>query len=328
MASNIDATKPTAGNATTSSVRDNFSAAKTEIEALQTQVGSDSLPTHIADTAAHGATGAVVGTTNTQTLTNKTLTSPDINGGTIDDAVIGGASAAAGTFTTGVFNTSLGVGGSPGVGGDLEVIGATSATLETRTSTGGRRIALLASDSSGALIGTRSNHALAIMTNNSQVAEFGTNGDFSMANAAGPALLNEAATSTNPTHVPNKADPDTGVGWVSADVGAAIAGGAEAFRWDASGNIQLQGSIKMDDGNVLLSRDSTSFRMVTNASLPIELRTVDAQPIIFKTTNTERMRIDANTGGTGGAGSAGAGNQYVELNINGSRYKLLHDGTI
>lgn len=34
---------------------------------------------HINATAAHGATGAVVGTTNTQTLTNKTLTSPKIN---------------------------------------------------------------------------------------------------------------------------------------------------------------------------------------------------------------------------------------------------------
>jgi hypothetical protein len=36
------------------------------------------LTTHTAATAAHGATGAVVGTTNTQTLTNKTLTSPAI----------------------------------------------------------------------------------------------------------------------------------------------------------------------------------------------------------------------------------------------------------
>lgn len=35
MASNIDITKPEAGTATTQSVRDNFSAAKTEIEALQ-----------------------------------------------------------------------------------------------------------------------------------------------------------------------------------------------------------------------------------------------------------------------------------------------------
>lgn len=34
---------------------------------------------HAALTAAHGATGAVVGTTNTQTLTNKTLTSPAIS---------------------------------------------------------------------------------------------------------------------------------------------------------------------------------------------------------------------------------------------------------
>jgi len=33
-------------------------------------------------------------------------------------------------------------------------------------------------------------------------------------------------------------------------------------------------------------------------------------------------------GGAGGTGSAGAGNQYVELNINGTTYKLLHDGTV
>jgi hypothetical protein len=51
--------------------------------AIQSQLnakaaGSD-LTTHTGATEAHGATGAVVGTTNTQTLTNKTLTSPVIN---------------------------------------------------------------------------------------------------------------------------------------------------------------------------------------------------------------------------------------------------------
>lgn len=44
-------------------------------------VGSDlqAVSTHTDATAAHGASGAVVGTTNTQTLTNKTLTSPKFN---------------------------------------------------------------------------------------------------------------------------------------------------------------------------------------------------------------------------------------------------------
>jgi hypothetical protein len=38
--------------------------------------------------------------------------------------------------------------------------------------------------------------------------------------------------------------------------------------------------------------------------------------------------VATGSGTTGGTGSAGAGNQYVELSIGGTTYKLLHDGTV
>jgi hypothetical protein len=60
--------------------------------AIQTQLNdkasSTDLTTHTGSTEAHGATGAVVGTTNSQTLTNKTLTSPIVSGLTLSDSSI------------------------------------------------------------------------------------------------------------------------------------------------------------------------------------------------------------------------------------------------
>jgi hypothetical protein len=38
--------------------------------------------------------------------------------------------------------------------------------------------------------------------------------------------------------------------------------------------------------------------------------------------------IPVSSGTTGGTGSAGSGNQYVELEIAGTIYKVLHDGTV
>ena len=69
--------------------------------AIQTQLddkaSSSDLTTHGNLTEAHGATGAVVGTTNTQTLTNKTLTSP-----TLTDPVLGTPSSGTLTNATGL----------------------------------------------------------------------------------------------------------------------------------------------------------------------------------------------------------------------------------
>jgi hypothetical protein len=73
--------------------------AQSKISGLTTDLGNKAsasdLTTHTGATEAHGATGAVVGTTNTQTLTNKTLTSPVVSGLTLSDGsiVLEGATA-------------------------------------------------------------------------------------------------------------------------------------------------------------------------------------------------------------------------------------------
>ena len=63
--------------------------------------------------------------TGSQTLTNKTLTSPDIDGGTIDNAIIGGTTAAAGSFTTITASGEITANGGIALGdGDLATFGA------------------------------------------------------------------------------------------------------------------------------------------------------------------------------------------------------------
>jgi hypothetical protein len=61
-------------------------------------------------------------------------------------------------------------------------------------------------------------------------------------NAAGPGFLNEAATATNPTLVPNRADLDTGIGWGTTNELTLVTAGAERVRVDASGNLGIGGN--------------------------------------------------------------------------------------
>jgi hypothetical protein len=48
----------------------------------------------------------------------------------------------------------------------------------------------------------------------------------------------------------------------------------------------------------------------------------------FRSSETDGDLVVMSSAATGGAGSAGAGNQYVQLTIDGVTYKVLHDGTV
>ena len=58
-------------------------------------------------------------------------------------------------------------------------------------------------------------------------------GSFYANDAAGPAVMDEAATTTNPTLIPNKAEVDTGIGWAS-DTIHIVLGGADEYSFSAT----------------------------------------------------------------------------------------------
>ncbi len=74
MTSNIDANKPTAGLATTASVRDNFASAKSEIEALQT--GKQDADADLTAVAALGPSAGLLVRTGPAAFAARTLTGP------------------------------------------------------------------------------------------------------------------------------------------------------------------------------------------------------------------------------------------------------------
>lgn len=80
-----------------------------------------------------------------------------------------------------------------------------------------------------------------IFSNNGTAVSFYSGGAQIGVQTNGPGIRwSETASATNPTFTPGRSDPNTGVGWASADVLTLIAGGSEALRAvEDSNNTQI-----------------------------------------------------------------------------------------
>ena len=104
--------------------------------------------------------------------------------------------------------------------------------------------------------------------------------------------------------------------------------GAYGFRkFDGSNTKLLQFT------NNILENIYYGYRLDSGTPVTVDIRDTIYRDIIdeiyVSILATNVLYYSPNSSGiTGGSASAGAGNQYVELTINGTTYKVLHDGTV
>jgi hypothetical protein len=99
---------------------------------------------------------------------------------------------------------------------------------------------------------------------------------------------------------------------------------SNVIRWTSDGS--PTGTIRSQ----IDSNSSDDLKLKTGAASAIGLIIDTSQNVDAPngTLSEGGVRVATGDGTTGGSASAGAGNQYVEISIAGTTYKVLHDGTV
>lgn len=154
--------------------------------------------------------------------------------GSLNNVIIGGSTPLAGTFTVLTATTSFTLSGASD---------PTFLVTDTTTPTS----AMVQALDSTVRIGSQTNHDAIFVANNTAVLTIASStaatfagsvtasGTIAGANAAAAGILNEAATSSNPSLLPNKADDDTGWGWTNTPAMHAVLNGVSAANITGTG---------------------------------------------------------------------------------------------
>lgn len=187
---------------------------------------------------------AIVGVDMTQTLTNKTLTSPDINGGTVDGAPIGATTPSTGAFTT------LTTSSTAFLGAGINFTGLTNFLIQTDVGTGNPGIVF---DSNNYLDYNRTTDTMRVAANTFELNAPGAATEKLHLNGATPTVRIGSETGSAYGDIRRDSTGEIHYDAAQATFGEHVfdIAGVEAFRIDNTSNATFS-------GNALASPDNTN----------------------------------------------------------------------